>query len=81
MSKIIKANNKIVTMKTHDQIPKYNCRKKAECLMERNCLVNDVVCKCDVTRPSPKKLVLAEGKWKSHIYNHKLPFKTQEMFQ
>ena len=81
MSKIIKAYNKVVTKKIHDQRPKCNCRKKAECLKERNCLVKYVVYKCDVTRTSPKKLVLADGKWESCIYNHKLSIKTQEMFQ
>ena len=45
--------------------------------MEGNCQVNDVVCKCDVTRPLPKKgyLGLAEGEWKSGFYNRKLSFK------
>ena len=77
MSKIIKGHNKKVTSKPRDQRPKCNCRKKAECPMEGNCLVNDVVYKCDVTRPLPKKvyLGLAEGEWKSRFYNHKLSFK------
>ena len=45
--------------------------------MEGNCEVNDVVYKCDVTSPLPKKvyLGLAEGEWKSCFYNHKLSFK------
>ena len=45
--------------------------------MEGNYQVNDVVYKCDVTRPLPKKayLGLAEGEWKSRFYNHKLSFK------
>ena len=45
--------------------------------MEGNCQVNNVVYKCDVTRPLPKKvyLGLAEGEWKSRFYNHKLSFK------
>ena len=45
--------------------------------MEGNCLVNDVVYKCDVTGPLPKKvyLRLAEGEWKSRFYNHKLSLK------
>ena len=45
--------------------------------MERNCQVNDVVYKCDVTRPLPKKvyLGLAEEEWKNRFYNHKLSFK------
>ena len=45
--------------------------------MEGNCLVNDIVCKCDVTRPSPKKVYLgpAEGKQRSRFYNHKFSFK------
>ena len=53
MSKIIKGHNKKVTSKPRDQRPKCNCRKKAECPMEGNCLVNDVVYKCDITRTSP----------------------------
>ena len=56
-SKIIKGDNKIVTSKPCDQRPKCNCRKKTECPMEGNCLVNDVVYKCDVTRPLPKKVL------------------------
>ena len=45
--------------------------------MEENCLVNDVVYKCDVTKPLPKKVYvgLAEGEWKGRFYNHKLSFK------
>ena len=31
--------------------------KKAKCPMEGNCQVNDVVYKCDVTRPFPKKCI------------------------
>ena len=46
--------------------------KKAECAMEGNCQVNNVVCKSDVTRPLPRNLYLglAEGEWKSRFYNH-----------
>ena len=51
MPKIIKGHNKKVTLKPRDHRPKCNCSKKAECPMEGNCLVNDVVYKCDVTRP------------------------------
>ena len=57
MSKIIKGHIKNVTSKSGGQIPKCNCRKKAECPMKGNCQVNDVVDKCDVTRPLPKKSV------------------------
>ena len=44
---------------------------------EGNCQVNNIIYKCDVTRPLPKKvyLGLAEGEWKSRFYNHKLSFK------
>ena len=67
MNKIIKGRNKKVTSKPHGQTPKCNCKKKAECLMEGNCQVNDLVYKCDVARPLPKKvyLGLAEAEWKS----------------
>ena len=58
MSKIIKGHNKKVTLKPRDQRPKRNCRKKAECPMEGNCLVSNVVYKCDATRPLPKKCIL-----------------------
>ena len=58
MLKIIWRRNKKVTLKPRDQRPKYNCRKKAECPMEGNCQVNEVVYKCDVTRPLPKKWIL-----------------------
>ena len=45
--------------------------------MEGNCQVNNILYKCDITRPLPKKvcLRLAEGEWKSRFYNHKLSFK------
>ena len=75
ISTSIKGHNKKVTSKPRDQRPK--CRKKAECPMEGNCQVIDVVYKCDVTRPLPKKvyLGLAKREWKSRFYNHKLSFK------
>ena len=56
---------------------KMQLQKKAGCPMEANCQVNNVVYKCDVTRPLPKKvyLRLEEGEWKSRFYDHKLSFK------
>ena len=73
MSKIIKGHNKKVTSIPRDKRSKSNCRKKSE----GNCQVNNVVYKCDVTRPLPKKvyLRLAEVEWKSRFCNHKLSFK------
>ena len=58
-------------------------QKKAECPMEGNCQVNNVIYKCDVTRPLLKKvyLGLAEGEWESRFYNYKLSFKKKEIFQ
>ena len=56
MSNIIKGHNKKVISKPHDQRPKCNCRKEAECPIEGNCQVNNVICKCDVTRSLPKKM-------------------------
>ena len=46
--------------------------KEAECAMEGNCQVNNVVYKSDVTRPLPRNLYLglAEEEWKSRFYNH-----------
>ena len=63
MSKIIKGHSKKVTSIPRDERPKRNCRKKSQ----GNCQVNNVVYKCDVTRPLPKKvyLALAEVEWKS----------------
>ena len=63
LSKTIKGHNKTVTSKPSDQTPKFNSRKKAECSMKGISQVNDVVYKCDVTRPLPKKvyLELADG--------------------
>ena len=58
MSKIIKEYSKKVTSKPRDQTPECNCTKKAECPMEGNCQVNDILYKCDVTRPLPKKVYL-----------------------
>ena len=63
MSNIIKGHNKKAISKPYEQRPECNCKKKAEGPMEGNCQVNDVIYKCDVTRPLPKKvyLGLAEG--------------------
>ena len=43
----------------------------------RELLANDVVYKCYVTRPLPKKVYLGppEGEWKNRFCNHKLSFK------
>ena len=51
--------------------------KKANCPMKGNCKVNNVVYRCGVSRPLPKKvyLRLAEREWNSRFYNHKLSFK------
>ena len=58
MSKIINGHNKKVISKPRDQTTKCNCRKKVECPMEGHCQVNDVVYKCNVKRPLPKKVYL-----------------------
>ena len=49
----------------------------AVCPMEEKCKVNNVVYKCDVTRPLPKKLYLGltKGEWRSCLYNQNLSFK------
>ena len=77
MPKIMKGHNKKVTLKPRDQRPKCNCRKKTKHQMERNSQINDVVYKCDLTRPWPKKvyLRLTEGEWNSRFYNSKSSFK------
>ena len=54
----MKGNNKKVTTKPRDQISTCNCIKEAECPLEGNCHVKDVVYKCDVTRPLLKKCIL-----------------------
>ena len=66
-----------VTSKLHDKRPQCNCWKKAGWTMKRNCQVENVVYKCDVRRPFPKKVYpeLADGEWKSRFYNQKLSFK------
>ena len=56
-SKIIKGHNRKVTLKPRDQRPKCNCRKKAECPIEGNCQVNNIVYRSDVTIPLPKKCI------------------------
>ena len=45
--------------------------------MEGNCQVYNIIYKCDVARPLPKKvyLGLAEREWKSRFYNHELALK------
>ena len=45
MSKINKGHNKKVILKSHDQLPKCNCRKKmeSECPMEGNCLMTQFI--------------------------------------
>ena len=47
-----------------------NATGKADFPMEGNCQVTDVVYKCDITTPLPKKvhLGLAEGEQKSRLY-------------
>ena len=82
MSKIIKRHNKKVTLKSRDQKPKCNCRKKEESPMEGNCQINDVVYKYDATRPLLQKVYFgfAEEAWKRCFYNQKLSFK-HKIFQ
>ena len=79
MSKIIREHNKKVTLKPSDQRPKQNQRKKAGCPMEGNCQVNNIVYKCDVIRPLPKKCIQdlqrENGRAVSSFYNYKLSFK------
>ena len=76
MSKIIKGHHKKVISKPSEQQPKCNWRKKLGCPMKGNCQVNDVVYKCDVTRPLPKKVYFGteEGEWKNRFYCLKLLF-------
>ena len=62
MSKIIKRHNKKVRSKPCDQRPKYDCLKNAQCSIEKNCLVNDVAYKCDVTRPFSKIWVFSTSR-------------------
>ena len=41
--------------------------------MEENCLINDVVYKCDVIKKLPKKCILnLKSENKSSFYSHKL---------
>ena len=53
--------------------------KKANCPMEGNGEINDIVYKCDVTKRLPKKvyLGLAERERKSRFYNQNLSFTHQ----
>ena len=53
--------------------------KKANCPMEGNDEINDIVYKCDVTKRLPKKvyLGLAERERKSRFYNQNLSFTHQ----
>ena len=53
-----KSSRNMITSKPRHQRPKRYCRKKAEYPLEGNCQVNNVVYKCDVTRPLPKKCIL-----------------------
>ena len=61
MPEIINRHNKKLTSKSFDQTPKSNCRK-TEYPMEGNCLVNNVVYKCDVTRPLLKRKCILDLK-------------------
>ena len=86
MSRIIKGNNQKDVSKLRDQSSKCSCENKAECPVERNCQANNVVLKCEVIRPLPKKfyLGLAQGEWKSRFYNHNLNTRditTRQCFQ
>ena len=66
-------NKMLKIIKEHDK----QFTSVAVCPMEEKCQVNNVVYKCDVTRPLPKKLYLglAKGEWRSCLYNHNLSFK------
>ena len=73
MSEIIQGHNGKIAPKPRNQTPKFNCRKKAECTMEGNCQIQDVVYKCGITRPLPKKLYLglSEGESNSRSVEQK----------
>ena len=58
ISKFTKGHNKKVTSKSRNQRPKFNCKRKAEFLMEWKCQVDDVVYKCDVQDHCRKKCIL-----------------------
>ena len=86
MSKIIKRHNKKLKLKPRDKTPKRNCRKKAQCPMERKRQVNDIVYRCDITSPYRKKSVLdlprENGRAVSittshHLYTRYIPIRQQ----
>ena len=78
ISRIIKAHNKRVSSKSHEQTSSCNCRNKNECPMDGKCQITNAIYKCNVVSPShPEKVYigLAEGEWKKRYYNHTKSFK------
>ena len=77
--KIIKKHSNYVSRKKPELTPSCNCRKKDDCPMNNNCLINNVIYKCTVSPPPTTKqrayLGLAEGEWKQRYYNHTQPFR------
>ena len=69
--------------KRRDQRSKFNCRKKAECPMEGNGQVNDVVYRCGVPRQLPKKgfSQTCRRRMEEPFLKHKLSFKHKKIFQ
>ena len=57
MSNVIKGHNKKSSRNHMTKDQNAISEKKAECPMEGNCQFNNVIYKCDVTRPLPKKSV------------------------
>ena len=81
MSQIIKKHNKEIvksnTETTTTSPTTCNCRKSAECPLNKTCLATNIVYKATVksTENSEKVyLGLTEGTWKQRSYQHKLSF-------
>ena len=76
---IIKKHSNYVMRKKPKSTPSHNCRKKDDCSMNGNCLINNVIYKSTVSPTTTTKqrayLGLAEGEWKQRYYNHTQSFR------
>ena len=84
INSIIRSHNKKVMQQSPDHPAKRacNCRKKAECPLEGNCLITGVVYKADVSTNNNNNTVSYIGNtgdtFKSRYANHKKSFKYEQ---
>ena len=80
MSSIIKSPNKKVINKDVKELKSCNCRGKAECPLNGQCKVTDIIYKCTVlssNKPNKVYLGTAESDFKKRFYNHRKSFNNE----